>query len=110
MPNPELKAGELDKRVTLQMPVLNDEQDEIVSWTDVATVWAGIEPKTGVEQDGSGRIVATTDVMVTLRFRGDIDQRWRIKETHTGVVYEIRSITDPLRRGAGLTLQCRETR
>jgi SPP1 family predicted phage head-tail adaptor len=110
MPTVELAAGTLDKRVTLQMPVLNEEQDEIVSWQDIATVWAGIAPASGLEEDAAARVVAITDVVVTLRFRGDLDQRWRIKETHTGVTYEIRGIVNALRRGAGLELQCREVK
>ena len=108
--NPELAAGTLDRRVTLQQPVLNADQDEIDSWSDVATVWAAIEPKTGTEQDEGGRVVAVTDVEITVRIRGDIDTRWRVRETYTGVVYEVRSIVSPLRRGAGLTLTCREVK
>lgn len=107
MPNPELSAGDLDKRVTLEMPILNEEQDEITGWAGVATVWAAIAPAAGAEQDASGRVVALLQTVITIRMQGAIDSRWRVRETYTGVIYEILAITNTQRRNAGLVLTCR---
>jgi SPP1 family predicted phage head-tail adaptor len=106
--NPELEAGKLDRRVTLLRPAMNEHNDEIEEWTPVGDVWASVEPSviTAREADSSGRIVATNPVVVRMRYRADVDIRWRISDA--GKAYEVRSMADPLRRRAQLQLTCEE--
>jgi SPP1 family predicted phage head-tail adaptor len=103
---PALDAGKLDKRVTLLQPVYSEYEDEIADWTPVATVWAAINPNWGQESTEAARTVAITLVVVVIRFRSDLDARWRIQD---GVhLYEINSFADIQRRRIQLQLNCKE--
>ena len=107
IPNPELEAGLLDKRVALLRPLYNEWEDEVATWEKVTDVWASILPATGgPEENAAGRSVATTGIAVVIRYRTDIDARWRIQD---GVhFYEILGIADTARRRAQLQLTCKE--
>lgn len=104
--HPGIEAGVLDKRVTLLEPIYNPEQDEIIQWNPVTRVWAGIMPSTGREQNQAGRTVSITLVAIVIRYRTDIDARWRIQDRDR--TYQIRSIVDVLRRHVQLQLACEE--
>jgi SPP1 family predicted phage head-tail adaptor len=114
---PELDTGKLDKRVTLLRPVYaNAYQDEILVGEDgelvyepVADVWASVGPNFGQEMGNEGaRTVATKMVPVVIRYRSDIDERWRILDReHT---YSIDAILDVQRRRSQLQLACKEIR
>jgi SPP1 family predicted phage head-tail adaptor len=106
--NPEIEAGTLDKRVTLLRPIYSTEyQDEIADWEPVAEVWAGITPNFGQEATHEGaRVVATKLLPVIIRYRSDIDARWRIRDSEHE--YGIDSILDLGRRRAQLQIACKE--
>jgi SPP1 family predicted phage head-tail adaptor len=104
--DPSVAAGELDKRVTLLQPVYNATQDEIVDWTPVADVWAGIDTNTAQEVNASGRLVAIVVLSIVIRYRSDIDARWRIQDREH--LYEIKGIQDIARRRVRLELSCQE--
>jgi SPP1 family predicted phage head-tail adaptor len=106
--NPEIEVGTLDKRVTLLRPVYaNEYQDEIAAWEAVAEVWASIGPNFGQEITHEGaRVVATSMVPVVIRFRSDIDGRWRIRDR--GHEYAIDAILDVQRRRSQLQIACKE--
>jgi len=90
-----IESGALDKRVTLLSPVYNDTLDEIIGWTAVTRVWAGISPT-----------VAINMITVVIRYRADVDARWRIQDrTHT---YQIKGINNVLRRDVQLQLLCED--
>ena len=104
--DPEISAGELDKRVTLLQPVYNAPEDEIPGWNPVADVWASIAPNYAMEVNEAGRTVAVVSAPIVIRFRSDIDHRWRVQwGTH---LYEIEGIVDVAARGAQLQLNCKE--
>ena len=103
---PALDAGKLDKRVTLLSPVYSQYEDEIPTWSPVATVWASINPNWGQELTEAARTVATTLVLVVIRYRTDVDARWRIQDGSR--FYEIDSLTDIMRRRVQLQLNCKE--
>ncbi len=105
--HPTIEAGKLDKRVTLLQPVYNDpEQDEITDWNRVADVWASIGPTFGQEVNQAGRTVATTLVPIVIRYRTDIDPRWRIQDRER--LYRIKGILDVARLHVQLQLNCEE--
>ena len=89
MSKSSLNAGALDQRVSLLRPVYENEfQDEISGYTE------------------AGRTVERVTVLITIRYRTDLDQRWRIGR---GVqVWEIQGIVNPLNRNERLDLSCRE--
>jgi SPP1 family predicted phage head-tail adaptor len=101
-----IAAGDLDKRVTLLSPVLSDTQDEVTDWTPAATVWAAIEPVFAQEVNEGARTVETSLVTITIRYRSDIDARWRIADReHT---YQVRGLVDVTRRREELLIRCAE--
>jgi SPP1 family predicted phage head-tail adaptor len=104
--DPTIGAGDLDKRVTLLQPVYNEFEDEIVDYEPVADVWAGVDPVQGMEVNEAGRTVETITTDIFIRYRRDIDARWRIQDhEHT---YEIKGVQDVARRRVQLQLTCME--
>jgi SPP1 family predicted phage head-tail adaptor len=103
---PGIDAGTLDKRVTLLAPVYNEFEDEIVDWRPVEEVWAGINANYGREQESSGRTIALTDLPLTIRYRSDVDKRWRVQ--FGGRLFDINGILNTLERNERLTLLCQE--
>lgn len=103
---PEIDAGSLDRRVTLLRPTYNQFEDEITGWEAVADVWAAINPNTSQELNTAGRTVATVVVPVVIRYRADIDARWRVQDRDR--MYQIRGILDIARRRVQLQLNCEE--
>jgi len=106
MRNPEAEAGTLDKRVTLLKPIYNAYQDEIIDWESVTDVWASMSPNYGQEINEAGRTVAVVQVPVVIRYRSDIDARWRLKLGAR--VFEVNAILNAQERGAQLQLTCKE--
>jgi len=107
MSKSSLNAGALDQRVSLLRPVYENEfQDEISGYTEAGRAWASIQPTVAVEVGEAGRTVERVTVLITIRYRTDLDQRWRIGR---GVqVWEIQGIVNPLNRNERLDLSCRE--
>jgi SPP1 family predicted phage head-tail adaptor len=106
MEHPGIEAGTLDKRVTLLAPRYSDTLDEIIQYDVVTSVWASIAPSTAREMSQAGRTVATTYIPIVIRYRDDIDARWRIQDRDR--VYQIKGIDDVLRRHVQLQLNCEE--
>lgn len=106
MEHPDIEAGTLDKRVTLLMPVYNDTLDEIVQYDAITTVWASIAPSTARETNQAGRTITVTYIPIVIRYRTDIDARWRVQDRDR--VYQIKGIDDVLRRHVQLQLNCEE--
>jgi SPP1 family predicted phage head-tail adaptor len=103
---PNLDAGALDRRVQLLSPTYNPEGDEIVAWNVVDSVWASVSPTVGMEQTESGRTVAVLQVTMAIRYRPDIDPRWRV--SGDGRLWEIVGVVNVLNRRAQLQLNCKE--
>jgi SPP1 family predicted phage head-tail adaptor len=104
--DPTLAAGELDQRVTLLEPLYNQSEDEIVGWQEVTKVWAGIDPNFAMETDQAGRQVEKVMVAIVIRYRRDIDARWRIQDHEH--LYDIKGLQDIARRRVHLLLTCQE--
>jgi SPP1 family predicted phage head-tail adaptor len=103
----ELDAGKLDRRVVLLKPVYTSEyQDEIQGYVPVTEVWAAIEPTTGQEMNTGGRTVEIVMATIQIRYRTDIDARWRISDR--GTVYQIKGMMDVLKRRVQWQLNCVE--
>ena len=105
---PLLSAGSLDRRIRLLSPVYNAWEDDISDWQYVGSVWAAVEPAmlAPVESASSQRTVSRTAVVVVIRYRPDIDARWRIEDgPHK---YEVLGLADIARRRVQLRLQCEE--
>lgn len=102
----EIDAGRLDRRVTLLQPVLNTPEDEITGWEVVTDVWAAVNPNFGQEINESSRTVASVLVPIVIRYRTDIDARWRVQDREK--LYEVKGLLDIARRHVQLHLSCEE--
>lgn len=73
--------GKLRHRVILQAP--NETADGAggwtLTWTDVATVWAAIEPLKGAERLKAQRLEASVTHKVTIRHRDGVTAKQRLK-------------------------------
>lgn len=104
--SPLIDAGKLDRRVTLLKPIYNEFEDEITGYQPMVKVWAAVAPTFAQEISEALRTVATVLVPIIIRYRTDIDSRWRIVDgPHT---YEIKGIIDIARRRVQLQLSCEE--
>ena len=92
--------------MSLLRPLYNEAQDEITGWENLGQVWANVSPTMGVEGSGSGRVVSQMYLIITIRYRADVDARWRI--TDRAATYEIESKQIPHDRLAALRLNCKE--
>ncbi|MBP9035947.1 MAG: phage head closure protein [Comamonadaceae bacterium] len=85
-----LAAGRLNKRVTLQSPVLD--QDTATGalatvWADQAVVWAAIEPISVRDFIAADERQSRVTARIVIRHRSDVDASWRV--THGSKVYQI---------------------
>ena len=76
-----MRAGQLNKRVILQARSVSrgDSGGEVVTWTDVDTVWAAIWPKAGREYFSSDQVQAEVSGRIRIRWRADVRPDWRIE-------------------------------
>ena len=89
-----MPAGRLRHRVQLQQATeARDAHGQAVkTWTNQATVWAGVEPLRGQEGIVARQVAARANVRIVIRSRIDIDTDWRVVfGTRT---YEIEDITN----------------
>ena len=105
------EAGLLDRRVELFAPVYNEpDEDEITGWASQGLVWAAMTPSFALEMNEAGRTIALVTTPIVIRFRSDVDHRWRAVYTDSNGAhtYEIQGIVNVARRNAQLQLNCRE--
>ena len=85
---------------------MNDTQDETTDWEPVSDVWAAVDPNFSQEANEANRELLTVLIAVTIRYRRDVDARWRIQDAEH--VYEIKGMQDISRRRSQLRLSCQE--
>lgn len=90
-----MRAGLTKKRVALDEPVTtqNATGEEVTAWSEVATVWASIEPIRGREALLNGLNAAQMDTRLRMRWSTALDamnSEWRIRYKET--VYNVVSI------------------
>lgn len=101
-----MQAGRLNRRCTLQTP--NTATDElgqpIPGWTDVATVWADIRMKSGMESIKSGAPVSVVAASIRIRYRAGVNAGMRV--VHNLVAYEIKAVMPDVSGRVYLDLAC----
>ena len=87
-----MQAGRLNRRVTLQSPSQSVDElgQPIPGWTDVATLWADIRMKSGLEAIKAGAPVSTVQASIRIRYRAGINAGMRV--VHNLQVYEILAV------------------
>lgn len=75
-----IHAGELNKLVTLQAPeqIRDSYGEEIITWQNVTTIWAKIQPLTGRELYAAQQLHAESKVKIVIRYRSDMDTTKRL--------------------------------
>ena len=87
-----MQAGRLNRRCVLQSPAQSVDEigQPIPGWTDVATVWADIRLKSGLEAIKAGAPVSTVQASIRVRYRAGITAGMRV--VHNLQVYEILAV------------------
>ena len=62
----------------------------IPGWTDVATVWADIRMKSGLEAIKAGAVVSTVQASIRIRYRAGVNAGMRV--VHNLVAYEVLAV------------------
>lgn len=103
-----MQAGQLRKRVIIQQrsQTQDDYGQPLQTWTDVATVYAGIEPLNGRELLAAQAVNSEVSHNVTMRYRTGITPAMRLN--YQGRLFNIHTILDENERHRMLTLQCSE--
>lgn len=101
-----MQAGRLNRRCTLQAP--GTTQDElgqpIPGWTDVATVWADIRMKSGLESIKAGAPVSVVQASIRVRHRAGITAGMRV--VHNLQAYDIKAVMPDVSGREFLDLVC----
>lgn len=74
-------AGLRRQLVTLQQPANTTDPvtgEAIPNWTDVASVWAELQPLTSREQMRAKSVQSDTTHTLRIRYRMDVDTTWRV--------------------------------
>lgn len=103
-----MRAGRLRHRVTIQEPTRtrNERGAEVLSWSDVATVWAEVRTPYGRERTVNEQTVAVLTHVVTMRFRRDLTPGYRLRWENR--VFALLATPDPDNRKVMIVCQCQE--
>jgi SPP1 family predicted phage head-tail adaptor len=98
-------VGEIDQRVVIQRLTLTPDGSggNVKSWTELATVWCHVRPKSGRESVGSDRVEGSASYLFVIRYRAGLRDSDRI--VWKGVSYNIRAIHDRSGRRLYLDLE-----
>lgn len=101
-----LPAGRLNQRVTLQSKSVTRDGmgNEVVTWSDVATVHAAVEPVRGREFVSLRAAQSDLTTRITIRYRAGVTTAMRV--LHDGATYDVREIINPRSRNESLELMC----
>lgn len=87
-----MQAGRLNRRGILQKPLADEDEagQPTPGWTDVASVWADIRMKSGLETIKAGAPVSTVQASIRIRYRAGIAAGMRV--AHNGAAYSITAV------------------
>lgn len=90
-----MRAGRLNQRVTFQRRTesLNAYREDVGTWADIETVWAGVEPVSGREFFSALQVQSNISTRVVARYSeavADVTVKDRI--VHGSNIYDIVSI------------------
>lgn len=103
-----MKVGSLSKRVTLQSPerAPDGAGGATVTWADIATVWASIEPVSGHEPYIAQALRGKVSHKVHIRYRMGIGPKNRL--LYGARSYDILAALNDKEEGRFLLLLCEE--
>lgn len=103
-----ISGGKLDKRMILQAPSIARAADgsETITWTTLATIWAGITSSGGREFWQAKQTNSEISHLIAVRYRAKISPRYRL--VYSGRTLEILSVVNPDEGMTELHLMCKE--
>jgi SPP1 family predicted phage head-tail adaptor len=107
-----LEVGRLDRRVTIQ--ALTETSDgtggQDRAWSDIATVYASIEPGSGREFMAAQQVQPELSHIVRIHFRTGLTSKHKLKYAPNGVArsFSIHAVIDPHEENEQLVLFCSE--
>lgn len=103
-----INAGELNRRVTIQYQAKTQDTDgaEIVTWTDLDTVWAKIETLQGREYFAAQQVKSEASSKITIRYKTGLDTTMRFKYGNRHLY--MLNMQDVNERGEELLFLCKE--
>lgn len=104
-----MRAGRLRKRVSIEEPVrtLDAHGQPIVTWREIAQVWAEIMPVSGDEQKRAMVVQGEVTHRITLRYTPDLTgPEYRIR--WNGRIFQVTSRLNYMELGRELDVMCRE--
>lgn len=103
-----MNAGDLRQRVTIQYKTVTKDAygQEVITWTDLATVWASVEPLSGREFMEGRQETAEVNTRIRIRQRTGIEPEQRA--VWGSVIYNILAVILIQTRNREIHLMCRE--
>jgi SPP1 family predicted phage head-tail adaptor len=103
-----MQYARLNTRITLQAPSTTaDGYGETgATWTDIADVWASLEPIQGREFFSAQQVNAETTHRIRIRYRTGVTAAMRFK--YGARFFEIQSVINTSERNNELVLMCTE--
>lgn len=108
-----LSAGTLRKRITLQQQSTSVDTygQQIATWTDVATVWASVEPSVGRELMAAQAVSLDQPTTITIRWQPAFASPKAVaamRVVYNGRIFNIHSVENEDERNRMLTLLASE--
>lgn len=103
-----MRAGPLRHRVTIQDKSVtqNEYGEEVITWTELVTLWASVEPLRGREFIEVTQWQADVSTRIRTRFYSGVSPEMRA--VHDSRTYEIVHVINPLEIPREMELMCRE--
>lgn len=103
-----MNAGSLRHRVTIQQRAATQDGfgEPSDTWTDIATVWANVQPLRGEERFTAQQMQAAIDHKVTMRYRAPLSAQNRLM--FGARILDIESVVNIDERNRTLEVFCKE--
>ncbi len=93
-------AGDLRKKMAFAKPddVFDEYGNSSTGWQDMFTLHAQITPRLGGETVEAARLAGQQPVVIRLRYSPNAKQirtDWQATDIDSGIVYNVRAVTDP---------------
>jgi SPP1 family predicted phage head-tail adaptor len=104
------RAGKRDRRVTLRArtPGRDAHGQPIETWTDVATLWAGIEPLRGTQYFAAAQVQTEITARIRIPWQPDVMPTMQVHDIAANVTYDIVAVIDPSLQRRDLELMCKQ--
>lgn len=103
-----MRAGDLRQRIKIQQKSVTRDTygGETITWTDVAIVWAAVEPISGREYFSAQQFRAEVTTRIRIRHRAGITPVMRVSSGTR--LYDIISVIEVNERNREVHLMCQE--